>query len=190
MKLPETLAYYQRLQTLIRFSTRPRLCDESVASHSFSVALIALMLARRIQSRYDYDIDVSSMLTMAIIHDLPEAEYGDITHPVKLGLGIDMEERERKFFQQGIDKQLIIEFQKQTSLEAKIVAFADILAVREQARLELSLGNSHFKFVYDDTESRLASFVWNDELVGNWVLEASDDVMGYHDPSEEWDFRL
>lgn len=47
---------------------------ESVADHSFRVAILVLLLAHR-----NPDIDPARALTIALLHDLPEAITGDIT---------------------------------------------------------------------------------------------------------------
>ena len=46
---------------------------ESVADHSFRVALLALLLGPRL------GLDVDTMIRMALVHDLGEARLGDIT---------------------------------------------------------------------------------------------------------------
>jgi 5'-deoxynucleotidase YfbR-like HD superfamily hydrolase len=50
---------------------------ESVAAHSFGTTFIALMLAEVIEE----PLDVQAVLTMAILHDLPEALTSDIPAP-------------------------------------------------------------------------------------------------------------
>jgi putative hydrolase of HD superfamily len=50
---------------------------ESVADHSFGAALLALILADRV----DEPLDRARILTMALLHDLPEARLSDIPKP-------------------------------------------------------------------------------------------------------------
>lgn len=50
---------------------------ESVSDHSFGVAFMALVLAQLIEQT----VDVEKLLTMALIHDLPEAVLSDIPSP-------------------------------------------------------------------------------------------------------------
>ncbi len=50
---------------------------ESVAAHSFGATFIALILAEVIEK----PLDVEAVLTMAILHDLPEALTSDIPAP-------------------------------------------------------------------------------------------------------------
>jgi putative hydrolase of HD superfamily len=48
---------------------------ESVADHSFGTTLVALLLLERITE----PLDRARVLAMAILHDLPECEIGDLT---------------------------------------------------------------------------------------------------------------
>ena len=56
---------------------------ESVASHSYVVAVIALWMADHL----DDDIDTEEVLRIALVHDLAEAMLGDLPRPVKQTLG-------------------------------------------------------------------------------------------------------
>jgi len=51
---------------------------ESVAGHSYGVAFIVIILAPNL----DETVDLASALSMAVLHDLPEALTGDIPSPV------------------------------------------------------------------------------------------------------------
>ncbi len=49
---------------------------ESVADHSFRVAMIAFVLARL----GDHEVDADHLLRLALVHDLPEARTGDLNY--------------------------------------------------------------------------------------------------------------
>jgi len=49
--------------------------DESVAEHSFMIAIIAFTM-----SRLDPTIDPLKIMSMALVHDLPEARMGDLNY--------------------------------------------------------------------------------------------------------------
>lgn len=53
--------------------------SESVAGHSYGVAFICMVLAQQI----DHPFNMERLLSMAILHDLPEAITTDIPSPVK-----------------------------------------------------------------------------------------------------------
>lgn len=63
---------------------------ESVADHSFGVALLALFEGER------RGYDVGRILRLAIIHDLDEAITGDLTPENKRGLGTKRVRRDRR----------------------------------------------------------------------------------------------
>jgi len=65
---------------------------ESVAAHSFAVALLALFLADL------RGLDPSDVLRMALIHDLPEALTGDLTPRMKKEFK-GLEQLERRFIE-------------------------------------------------------------------------------------------
>lgn len=56
---------------------------ESVASHSYVVAVTALWLADHL----DDPVDTERVLRLALVHDLPEAMLTDLPRPVKQRLG-------------------------------------------------------------------------------------------------------
>jgi putative hydrolases of HD superfamily len=56
---------------------------ESVAAHSYGVAVVALWLADHV----DAPVNTEKVLRIALIHDLPEAMLTDLPRPVKERLG-------------------------------------------------------------------------------------------------------
>lgn len=70
------------LDNIPRFSNQPRIKDETVAAHSYYVALMVYMIAVELQE-LGCGVDVSKCIQMALLHDLPEAVTGDIIYPVK-----------------------------------------------------------------------------------------------------------
>lgn len=56
---------------------------ESIASHSYAVAIVALWLADHV----DDDINTEQVLRIALVHDLAEAMLTDLPRPVKELLG-------------------------------------------------------------------------------------------------------
>ena len=72
------LQLYQKVSALKRLSRQGWIQSgiefpESVAEHSFGVSMLALIFARRLS------LDVEKALSMALIHELAEAELGDVT---------------------------------------------------------------------------------------------------------------
>ena len=69
---------YMRLSSIARYNTRTRVISESVAEHSYLVALICLVLADL------NDWDDEDILKSAILHDVEEILSGDIPGHVKV----------------------------------------------------------------------------------------------------------
>lgn len=57
---------------------------ESVAEHSFMVAMIALVF-----TRMERGIDASRLLAMCLLHDLPESRTGDLNYVQKQYVAAD-----------------------------------------------------------------------------------------------------
>jgi putative hydrolase of HD superfamily len=120
---------------------------ESVADHSYGVAFIALLLAEMVPQ----PVDRAKLLTIALLHDLPESVVGDLPSPAmahfppgakqsaeeavlsQLLEGLPSAERWRAWWQ---------EFEEGTSLEGQLVRDADRLDVLIQAHVyERTTGN-------------------------------------------------
>ena len=136
------------LKTIPRMGWRVRgVTDgESVAEHSYAVALISMLLADRL----DEPIDREKLLMMALLHDLPEHMLGDIHAPATQILGEETKEAaelkilERLF--EGIEDgpryiALWKEFAERSSVEGRLVRAVDKLEMFTQAYQYESAGN-------------------------------------------------
>jgi putative hydrolase of HD superfamily len=101
---------------------------ESIAAHSYMVALIALWLADHVGQ----PVDVATMLRIALVHDLGESMLTDLPAPVKRFVGADMlqaaEERAAQLVLHdgGPPWQAAhAAYESRESLEARIVKAAD-----------------------------------------------------------------
>ncbi len=122
---------------------------ESVADHSFGVAFVALMLGEMLER----PLDKTKLLTIALLHDLPESVIGDLPTPAAVHFPPDAKrkaemstlnellgklpphcaERWRSWWQ---------EFEDGTSIEGQIVRDADRLDMLIQAYVyERTTGN-------------------------------------------------
>ncbi|MEZ0393900.1 MAG: HD domain-containing protein [Desulfurococcaceae archaeon] len=116
----------------------PPCLAENSMEHSYLVALMALLICRRLRDK-GLNVDVERALQMALIHDVPEAITGDVLSWIKEGLDMDSHER-RALEAMGLGEfvDLLHEFNEGQSLEAKVVRAADevatLLVATEYAR--------------------------------------------------------
>jgi putative hydrolases of HD superfamily len=85
----EFLRSAERLKTVTRSGWTSAGHHESVAEHTWRLALMAMLLYGR-----DPDVDLARLLQMCLVHDLGEAIGGDIPAPLQTGAG-GKAERER-----------------------------------------------------------------------------------------------
>ncbi|ASJ05048.1 HD domain-containing protein [Thermococcus barossii] len=111
---------------------------ESIADHSYRVALITLFLADELREK-DIEIDVERALKIALIHDLAEARVTDI--PLSAQYYLDKGKAEKKAAMELFIKtpnpreyfRLWREYEEGLSREGRLVKFADKLEMLIQA---------------------------------------------------------
>ncbi|NJE29665.1 HD family hydrolase [Thermococcus sp. 18S1] len=111
---------------------------ESIADHSYRVALITLFLADELKAR-GVEIDVERALKIAVLHDLAEARVTDI--PLTAQYYLDKGKAEKKAAMELFIKapnpkeyfRLWREYEEGLSLEGRLVKFADKLEMLVQA---------------------------------------------------------
>jgi putative hydrolase of HD superfamily len=107
---------------------------ESVADHSYRTALTAMMLSDSM------GLDTCKVMRMALLHDLAEAETGDITPMMKMSNHLELENEAMKTILGGLDEaqrvvywEAWLEYQRNESPEAVLVHDADKIDMILQA---------------------------------------------------------
>ncbi|MFB6175259.1 MAG: HD domain-containing protein [Candidatus Nanohalobium sp.] len=111
---------------------------ESVADHSWGVAFLTLFYAD------EADVDVEKALKIAVVHDIAEAETGDlVTRAIDEKQDVDEEEKEEMekevveelsgLLESGELEQLWKEYEERESREAKFVKDMDMIDMCLQA---------------------------------------------------------
>lgn len=117
---------------------------ESVAAHSYGVALVAMLLADECAAR-GARVNVERVLRLALLHDLQETRTGDMPRTVANYYGSDARRRaERAAFDdimRGLASAQTAErysalhedYEERASLEARLVKAADVIDLLAQA---------------------------------------------------------
>nr|ALS89037.1 HD domain protein [uncultured bacterium]ALS91607.1 HD domain protein [uncultured bacterium] len=115
---------------------------ESVAAHSFGVAVTAMMLADEVRAR-GTAVDAERVLRMALLHDWAETRVGDMPKTAAIYFGSEARRQaETAAFAdlvQGVGsaesayKSLHADYETRDSLEARLVKAADIIDLLVQA---------------------------------------------------------
>jgi len=137
---------------------------ESVSDHSYGVAFVALTLASFVEE----DVDTTKLLTLALIHDLPEAILGDIPAPAGEYLPSDAKERAEgsvlATLLEGLPqlrdwRTWWREYEEQTTVEARLVRDADQLDLLLQAFVyEQTTGNRWLEEFWRETTSDIFAY--------------------------------
>lgn len=116
---------------------------ESVAAHSYGVALTAMLLADEVAAR-GVEVDAGRVMRLALLHDLQETRTGDLPRTVAAYYGVEARRRaERAAFDDVMRPlgarraaqyaELHEDYEGRASLEARLVKAADIIDLLAQA---------------------------------------------------------
>lgn len=147
-----------RLKDLIRYNTRTKITNESVAEHSFYVVLYTLELCKILKLS---DSVTANAVSLAVVHDMAEIDLCDIPHDVKVNnpkLTEEYNKVEDKYLAK-LFKRFKLDNVEEKTLENKIVKVADLYSVIQYCNHEKTLGNRSgyidvvlsktYKLIYD-----------------------------------------
>lgn len=149
----ELLEMY-KLKNITRYNHKTRLKDESVAEHSFFTTLIALELCKKLK----LDEKTTFLCVVkALLHDLPETELNDITYDVKLALNLYplLKVYEDKYFDKHFHDFADLMNNDDENVVNLVIKYSDAASVLQYAYNEISLGNTKFAEIKDETIERL-----------------------------------
>lgn len=140
-----TLEFFMASYTLEhtkRYSMKPVVHAESVATHSFFVALAVLLMSN------EYKFDVNVALKIAICHDLAEMEISDVNHAVKKaypGVAQALKAAEATIIAHFPAQLQVhcLRYDDQTA-EAWVVHLADAVQCMQYAANEINMGNKGY----------------------------------------------
>jgi putative hydrolase of HD superfamily len=124
---------------------------ETIGEHIFSTTVLAILVLEEME-KDGYEVDAAKVLKMTSLHETGEILVGDIPHPAVAFMGkevkTDMEREAGKRVLRDFPglQEIIDEFEKRESLEAKIVDSLDKL----QMLIKVLLYESEHKGHLDD----------------------------------------
>lgn len=156
--------------------------SESVADHSFRVAVIAYVLAK-----HELQADLQKVVLMSLFHDIHEARTGDHNYVNKQYVIVN-EDKAVRDLAQGLPSgdeivSLIREFNSGETLEARLSQDADQLDFILELKTQRDLGNRSaaewmrysLKRLITDTAKNLANEIINTDS-SNWWFTKNEDL--------------
>lgn len=135
------------LRSLVRYQNCHRNVNETVAEHSFYVAILVLKL------REYYNFNLELALKTALVHDVMESKISDVPHNIKIQnpkLAEALEEAETNVTRDMLSDEalaLIRQFNHGETPEGLACQLGDILSVVMYANAELTSGNKVFNYI-------------------------------------------
>ena len=135
---------------------------ESVAAHSYGVALTAMLLADECAAR-GAGVDAERVLRLALLHDLQETRTGDMPRTVAQYYGAEARRRaERAAFDDVMRgtraaeayARLHEDYEERASTEAKLVKAADVIDLLAQALAFERAGARGLEEFWEGAEAR------------------------------------
>jgi 5'-deoxynucleotidase YfbR-like HD superfamily hydrolase len=158
--LPGFFERLRNMSAIRRFGTLPSAQHDSVANHSFDVAVLSMMIADR---EGDPTLSVEKILRKALWHDFEETIVSDIPHPIKHRfqggrLGKLLAEMVETVLETEAFHELPEDMARRYAADAKdskreregeVVGAADAMDLVIVATREIKMGNRYFEHVFE-----------------------------------------
>lgn len=169
-----------RASYVTRYSTRPVTHQENIAEHAYYVTMYAYLIYHELGAGMS-DADLGELMSKALLHDLDECVTGDFQRQFKYShpqLAQIIHEAAHSQvptilagFQAGDSDAAFNTWikAKDDSLEGRIVAVADFLAVVTYLHREMTFGNHSILDIFDECINygqSLRETIDNSELLG------------------------
>jgi putative hydrolase of HD superfamily len=139
--------------------------SETVAEHSYEVAVLALVLGGRLRSS-GFQVDVEKVLKLALLHDIVESITGDIVKAVKERIPNPRAIEVEALKELGMEEyaQLLEELEVGGSAEAYLVEVCDNLATLLQAIRYVNRGYTQVLELAESVRRRLEKLLTSGPL--------------------------
>jgi 5'-deoxynucleotidase len=148
---------FSRLRNVVRYSGRATIRPETVAEHSYFVAVIAGAIAREYMWLSNKRLDLTKVYEMSLVHDIEEVTFGDIPSPAKVahpelleayeGAVASSTEAKLKKSKGRAYEHFYNRSMEEGSKEFKIMKLADVLQRIQYTYDEYMLGNRRMRHV-------------------------------------------
>lgn len=187
----------RRLKNIIRFSTRLRSINETVAEHSFYVCLYSMMLAEIWNEMNTQKVDILSVVKKAMFHDIEECASGDVITLFKRMMK-DAYNKLSELSILTVFRELHEETKEDYSniwrhnskgLDGWIVDIADNLEGLVYCQENINLGNVYFSDIRKDYLKRIEGMLAGTKLecLHGYLVEVfkSEDTIVLHQTCDE-----
>jgi len=178
-----------QMNVIERWNNKPNLLTETVAAHSYLVAVIGWGLATAAAARSGRPVDAPEVIKRAVAHDLHEVITGDILAPTKRSARVFKRAVEQLEHQAGLELAAMLpeslrpQFERyivspmDESPEGRLVETADLFAASLKAWLEVQMGNGFHRGNLDRIRSILRSSPVPEVHELMWELEVYGDSL-------------
>lgn len=157
---------------------------QSVAEHSFRVALVAYVLARLISQ----PLDLHKLIMMCLFHDLPEARIGDLNYVQKKYVLPDLDKALNDIASGSFLGPEIVawiqEYEQGESLEAQLAHDADQLELLLVLKREEEIGNLHAKEWTSNLLKRIQTQIG--KQVAQAICQTSSNAWWHNKSDSHW----
>lgn len=172
----DTLLDIYKLKDVIRYNCRKHLKDESVAEHSFYVALMAMMICDE-KKITDAKI-IKDSIVKSLLHDMPEIELNDITYNVKekMNLRPMLKSYEDAYYKKHFPKYAELMCDDSDNIVNTIMKLADTMSVKQFCLNEIEIGNRDRDIaeIYGESFTRTAKLELHlDELLSGHSMSSA-----------------
>jgi 5'-deoxynucleotidase YfbR-like HD superfamily hydrolase len=168
--------------------------SDSLAAHSWSVALLSYITARLLEEECEAELDMGHILSMAVLHDLPEVAMGDIpsglkrSNPKVKAAAEELESAAIDFLSgrshlDDIVRGPMCAYSGQKSDEGKVVKFADVLDAIFHRKVRIG-ADPHGPFIKSAKESLKGGCVGN--ALNKWLEAVCSKVQTGWDEQNPW----
>lgn len=163
-----TIDQLYQLDNIVRYSTFTKHKSETVATHSFYVALFTMMLCEELELS---NVIKLKAMEVALVHDVPEILINDVTYTAKQVMPEIvpiLEKHEQKFINHNFPNQepAMYGFDDTSQIIQNVVKLADVISVLQFSANEQALGNIHVAGWVDDAKHRILEITKSLERLG------------------------